>query len=374
MSLFCVSIIFWCLLSIQASGDTVSDSYSFEYEEYADGFREDQIKVLEEEQKSELQTPEFESQKVDLVVNEEETIRLPCLLERLEGFTLLWKKDGRIISLGNNILDNPGSRLSLDRKENGNYLIIGLARISDEGTYECQVSSSTPKQISHTVKIRVMPVLSTSPEKYMTAKEGKDVRFNCTLTKGNPKPRFFWRKGHKEMSSDIDASGKELLIRSVKPEDAGLYQCVTAADNGFKETIKEIELFVDYGPRISLEQTNFKSSLGEEIHLTCVVEGFPKPTVLWRRNGVVIDDKSVKAEINHVNNRHNIVLIDEEDEGIYDCQASNHIGQAKKSLSVSGSKCDPKLKSIFKIDNEDVNGGFLKSRYVQRKFTKKIKF
>ena len=72
---------------------------------------------------------------------------------RLEGFTLLWKKDGRIISLGNNILDNvcffllclqdpkkefkfilqPGSRFSLDRKENGNYLIIGLARISDEG-------------------------------------------------------------------------------------------------------------------------------------------------------------------------------------------------------------------------------------------------
>ena len=50
----------------------------------------------------------------------------------------------------------------------------------------------------------------------------------------------------------------------------------------------------------------------------------------------MIDDKSIKAEINHVNNRHNIVLIDEEDEGIYDCQASNHVGQAGKSLNVSG--------------------------------------
>ena len=27
----------------------------------------------------------------------------------------------------------PDSRFSLDRKDNGNYLIIGLARISDEG-------------------------------------------------------------------------------------------------------------------------------------------------------------------------------------------------------------------------------------------------
>ena len=73
--------------------------------------------------KSELQIPEFVSQRVDLVVTEEETVRLPCLLERLikkglyncndefffvrlDGFTLLWRKDGRIISVGNNILDN----------------------------------------------------------------------------------------------------------------------------------------------------------------------------------------------------------------------------------------------------------------------------
>ena len=36
-------------------------------------------------------------------------------------------------------------------------------------------------------------------------------------------------------------------------------------------------------PRLLMEQTNFKSSVGEEIHITCVVEGFPKPNVLWTR-------------------------------------------------------------------------------------------
>ena len=73
---------FFKKIYLKASGDTVSDSYSFEYEEYEDENGEDQIKVLEEEQNSALQTPEFVSQRVDLVVNEEETIRLPCLLER----------------------------------------------------------------------------------------------------------------------------------------------------------------------------------------------------------------------------------------------------------------------------------------------------
>ena len=32
-----------------------------------------------------------------------------------------------------NIFFQSDSRFSLDRKDNGNYLIIGLARISDEG-------------------------------------------------------------------------------------------------------------------------------------------------------------------------------------------------------------------------------------------------
>ena len=38
---------------------------------------------------------------------------------------------------------------------------------------------------------------------------------------------------------------EELIIKSIKPADAGVYQCFTATDNGFKETFKEVELFVE---------------------------------------------------------------------------------------------------------------------------------
>lgn len=44
---------------------------------------------------------------------------------------------------------------------------------------------------------------------------------------------------------DMDASEGELVIKTVQPADAGLYQCVTAANNEMKETIKEIELFIE---------------------------------------------------------------------------------------------------------------------------------
>ena len=65
---------------IQATGELIgSDIYSFDYDEYDE---EALIKSIEEEPSAELETPEFLSKRVDLVVTEEETIRLPCLLER----------------------------------------------------------------------------------------------------------------------------------------------------------------------------------------------------------------------------------------------------------------------------------------------------
>lgn len=130
------------------------------------------------------------------------------------------------------------------------------------------------------------------------------------------------------------------------------------------------------------------------------LERFRRLLFFCFRNGVVIDDKSTEAVINNVNDRHNIILIDEEDEGVYDCQASNHVGQAKKSLNVSGiwgthisqdmeefisffdrkdtiifsgSKCDSKFNSIFKMDNGDDYGGVFEVKICTEEINKEDK-
>ena len=58
-----------------------------------------------------------------------------------------------------------------------------------------------------------MPILSTVPEKSLTVKEGEDVRIKCMLSKGNPKPRLFWRKKHKESMSGIKIIAQQALRR-----------------------------------------------------------------------------------------------------------------------------------------------------------------
>ena len=52
-----------------------------------------------------MATPTFISQAQSVIVNEGATIRLPCIVDRLEGFVMLWKKDTEIITVASQIID-----------------------------------------------------------------------------------------------------------------------------------------------------------------------------------------------------------------------------------------------------------------------------
>ena len=40
-----------------------------------------------------------------MIVNEGDTVRLPCIVDRLEGFVMLWKRGQEIITVANQIID-----------------------------------------------------------------------------------------------------------------------------------------------------------------------------------------------------------------------------------------------------------------------------
>ena len=76
-----------------------------------------------------MTTPKFISTPQILLVNEGEHIRLPCEVDRLEGFVILWKRNKDIITVGDQIVDKT---VKLETSKNGNELIIGSASPSDE--------------------------------------------------------------------------------------------------------------------------------------------------------------------------------------------------------------------------------------------------
>ena len=64
-----------------------------------------------------------------LLVNEGDTIRLPCYVDRLEGFVMLWKRNKDIITVGHQIVDK---NVRLEETDNGSTLVIGPASPDDE--------------------------------------------------------------------------------------------------------------------------------------------------------------------------------------------------------------------------------------------------
>jgi len=286
-----------------------------------------------------MKAPGFVSETMNLVVNEGETIRLPCIVTRLQGFVLLWKKNDNIITVGDQILGSADSRYYLEAKENGNNLMISLAEPGDEGEFVCQVSAFKPTQIHHSVKIRVRPSIQTSPVKSLTVKEGEEARLYCRVVAGDPKPNLKWRrKGSKMPTGDKEIMGEVIIFESVTRHHEGTYECVTEDDYGFEPITREVQLHVEYAPVIEQEQTYIKTEAGEEIHVTCIVHAYPEPQVVWAKDGQPIHEDSAGFVINRSGDRHNLILLVVKKEffGDYSCRARNEFGVATKSAHVSG--------------------------------------
>jgi hypothetical protein len=52
--------------------------------------------------------PSFISSPMNITINEESMLRLPCKLDNLQGSILLWKKENTIIAIGTLVVDMVG--------------------------------------------------------------------------------------------------------------------------------------------------------------------------------------------------------------------------------------------------------------------------
>ena len=58
---------------------------------------------------------------------------------------------------------------------------------------------------------------------------------------------------------------------------------------------------------------------GYELHLRCQAEGVPTPLLTWRRNGEIVQRRTYDTDFIRGN-------ASRDDEGVYECQASNSVG------------------------------------------------
>ncbi|XP_054851926.1 vascular endothelial growth factor receptor kdr-like isoform X2 [Eublepharis macularius] len=118
-----------------------------------------------------------------------------------------------------------------------------------------------------------------------------------------------------------------LDIRNVSQAHAGLYKCRARSHLSSTEELEKSTLLrikVKTAPHIMENFTDLEVNISGKIVLECKVNGTPKPTIAWLKNGYAI---SPASGISMENNTLVIERVKKDDEGHYECKAVNEMGQ-----------------------------------------------
>eukprot|EP00090_Calanus_glacialis_P008370 TRINITY_DN16689_c0_g1_i3.p1 TRINITY_DN16689_c0_g1~~TRINITY_DN16689_c0_g1_i3.p1 ORF type:complete len:384 (+),score=85.09 TRINITY_DN16689_c0_g1_i3:212-1363(+) len=253
---------------------------------------------------------------------------------------MLWKKNKDIITVGDQIIDKS---VRLEKTSNGNSIVIGPATTEDEADYTCQISAYKPTEITHSVKIRVAPVIMISPEAVLVVTEGSPAHISCSVVSGSPTPQVTWRRRERKMpGGEEEVVGNILHFPEVTRHHAGHYLC--QADNGFGPTpvTKEIKLEVHHAPKVEQLDTELYTGLHLEEEIVCTVHSSPRAQVTWTKDGQTLDNNSPDLVFGQEANKHSLTLkkISADTFGKYTCEAKNEFGIDRSSIEVSG-KAEP---------------------------------
>ncbi|XP_017052573.1 neurotrimin [Drosophila ficusphila] len=262
-----------------------------------------------------------------------DTLVLPCQVDNLGNFVLLWRRGTNVLT-ASNIMVTRDERVRLI---DGYNLEISDLEPQDAGDYVCQISDKINRDQVHTVEILVPPSVRAIPTSgQLQARKGGPITLECKGS-GNPVPSIYWtKKSGANKSSARIGDGPILTLEKLERQQAGVYQCT--ADNGVGDPVTvDMRLDVLYPPDIQVEKSWIHSGEGFEAKLVCIVYADPVATVSWYQNSFPIQSTD-RRTMNTRANRHTLAIkhIQQEDFGNYSCVADNSLGRSRKYMELSG--------------------------------------
>ncbi|XP_029404263.1 limbic system-associated membrane protein [Bactrocera dorsalis] len=261
-----------------------------------------------------------------------ETIELPCKVQNLGSFVLLWRKGSSVLTAGH-------LKITRDQRFKivGDYnLQIASVKTQDAGDYICQLGDQENRDQVHTVEILVPPTLRALPHNgQVTARKGSTVTLECKAS-GNPVPTIYWFKKDVFAGPTHLSDSSTLILENVDRHHAGIYQC--SADNGVKERVSmDIQLTILSPPEITVEKSWVHAAEGHDVELACIVHGDVNSEMLWYQNSFLLDPTD-RRSMQSNDDKYTLIIrkFQPSDFGNYSCVADNALGRTKKYIEVSG--------------------------------------
>ncbi|XP_046746528.1 leucine-rich repeats and immunoglobulin-like domains protein 3 isoform X1 [Diprion similis] len=203
---------------------------------------------------------------------------------------------------------------------------------ADAGRYQCMVSNDYGTTYSAKAKISVLvyPSFTKNPQD-MQVPAGRTAKLVCAA-KGQPTPQIAWQKdggndfpAARERRMYMMPSDDELFIVDFKVADTGVYSCT--AQNLAGTIVANASLTISETPSFVKPMENKEIIVGESIVLECMASGYPRPKLLWRKNG-----SPLQTTERHFFTAEDqlLIIVDTipSDAGSYECQMNNSFGTA----------------------------------------------
>ncbi|TKC49014.1 hypothetical protein EI555_020344, partial [Monodon monoceros] len=282
-----------------------------------------------------LERPSFVKRPSNLAVTVDDSAEFKCEARGDPVPTVRWRKDDGEL---------PKSRYEI---RDDHTLKIRKVMAGDTGSYTCVAENMVGKaEASATLTVQEPPHFVVKPRDQVVAL-GRTVTFQCEAT-GNPQPAIFWRReGSQNLlfsyqppqsSSRFSVSQTgDLTITNVQRSDVGYYICQTLNVAGSiitKAYLEVTDVIADRPPPVIRQgPVNQTVAVDGTLVLSCVATGSPVPTILWRKDGVLVstqDSRIKQLETGVLQIRYAKLG----DTGRYTCIASTPSGEATWSAYI----------------------------------------
>ncbi|CAF5019342.1 unnamed protein product, partial [Rotaria sp. Silwood1] len=204
-------------------------------------------------------------------INVGKKVRMECELNNLtinENRKILWLRieDAEIVYYSNN-------RIISDEH----------LRLSDSGTYSCQIDNNIIKLFSLNIVERpyfIIHEYSTIIRTYI----GENISIICQA-KGKPKPFIYWIKRIDENNQiilkncSITSNICQLNFFNINYYYNGIYECLA---KNFLGTIGRFyQIDVQFPPNVSILTNKTSYFIGDKLILECLIDANPKADIRW---------------------------------------------------------------------------------------------
>ncbi|XP_047926501.2 vascular endothelial growth factor receptor kdr-like isoform X1 [Anser cygnoides] len=235
---------------------------------------------------------------------------------------------------------------------------LTMENSSASGIYYCVASNKIGEE-ERSIEFYVSDVpfgLQTDPQ--VTTIVGNDVQLTCRASKYIYSNLAWYYPSSEAAPGDLVIKKTDnysisltLVIANVTKEHGGLYKCRAQNQHNSTDTLEQhTQLLVraKAAPYVIQNLTDLEVNISGKIILECKVSGTPEPHVTWRKNGHPI---SAASGISMENNTLVIERVKKDDEGLYECKASNDMGQDSTSafIKIQGSEEKSNIEVIILV-------------------------